>query len=73
MMLMIIDLQIINKYLTNILLFVFFFTGSCGVPDMTSISDIDEDVINRNLQTRYSESYIYVSFLLDTRTQNSLF
>lgn len=39
--------------------------GSCGVPDMTSISDIDEDVINRNLQTRYSKDHIYVSFLLD--------
>ncbi|XP_025423592.1 myosin-I heavy chain isoform X3 [Sipha flava] len=33
--------------------------GSCGVPDMTSISDIDEDVINRNLQIRYSENCIY--------------
>ncbi|XP_050531110.1 myosin-I heavy chain isoform X2 [Daktulosphaira vitifoliae] len=33
--------------------------GNCGVPDMTSISDIDEDVINRNLQTRYSENHIY--------------
>ncbi|VVC26926.1 Hypothetical protein CINCED_3A012016 [Cinara cedri] len=32
---------------------------SCGIPDMTSISDIDEDVINRNLQTRYSENHIY--------------
>ncbi|XP_050438351.1 myosin-I heavy chain isoform X1 [Adelges cooleyi] len=33
--------------------------GSCGVPDMTSISDIDEDVINRNLQARYSKNHIY--------------
>lgn len=31
---------------------------------MTSISDIDEDVINRNLQTRYSENHIYVSFCI---------
>lgn len=31
---------------------------------MTSISDIDEDVINRNLQKRYSANHIYVSFLL---------
>jgi len=48
----------------NTLVFFFFFTGSCGVPDMTSISDIDEDVINRNLQIRYSDNHIYVSFLL---------
>ncbi|KAL4135651.1 hypothetical protein QTP88_007249 [Uroleucon formosanum] len=33
--------------------------GSCGVPDMTSISDIDEDVINHNLQKRYSDNHIY--------------
>lgn len=44
--------------------FFFFFAGSCGVPDMTSISDIDEDVINRNLQIRYSENHIYVSFFI---------
>lgn len=42
----------------------FYFAGSCGVSDMTSISDIDEDVINRNLQLRYSKDNIYVSFLL---------
>lgn len=42
----------------------FFFAGSSGVPDMTSISDIDEDVINRNLQIRYTNNHIYVSFLL---------
>jgi len=47
--------------------YVFVFAGSCGVPDMTSISDIDEDVINRNLQTRYSENHIYVSFFLSVK------
>lgn len=50
-------------------MFYLFFAGNCGVPDMTSISDIDEDVINRNLQIRYSENYIYVSFF--TRHNNN--
>lgn len=31
---------------------------------MTLISDIDEDVINQNLQIRYSKNQIYVSFLM---------
>lgn len=34
-----------------------------GVPDMTSISDIDEIGINRNLKVRYDRDEIYVSFL----------
>lgn len=40
----------------------FFVAGSRGVPDMTVISDIDEDGINKNLQARYSNDLIYVSF-----------
>lgn len=53
--------------------YVFFFSslfsgrmGSMpekGVPDMTSISDIDEIGINRNLKVRYDRDEIYVSFL----------
>ncbi len=41
-----------------------FVSGSKGVPDMTVISDIDEDGINKNLQARYSKDLIYVSFSL---------
>lgn len=40
----------------------FFLPGSEGVPDMTVISDIDEDGINKNLRARYSKDLIYVSF-----------
>ena len=39
-----------------------YVAGSQGVPDMTVISDIDEDGINKNLQARYSKDLIYVSF-----------
>ena len=35
--------------------------GDVGVPDMVTISDIDEHVINRNLKIRYSANKIYVS------------
>lgn len=40
--------------------------GAVGVPDMTVISDIDEDGINKNLQARYSKDLIYVSFFFST-------
>ena len=35
--------------------------GDVGVPDMVTISDIDEHVINNNLKKRYSANKIYVS------------
>ena len=35
--------------------------GDVGVPDMVTISDIDEHVINRNLKKRYAANKIYVS------------
>ena len=35
--------------------------GDVGVPDMVTISDIDEHVINSNLKKRYSANKIYVS------------
>ena len=35
--------------------------GDVGVPDMVTISDIDEFVINKNLKKRYSANKIYVS------------
>ena len=35
--------------------------GEVGVPDMVTISDIDEFVINKNLKKRYSANKIYVS------------
>lgn len=37
-------------------------TAVNGVPDMTSISDIDEIGINHNLKIRYQRDQIYVSF-----------
>uniref|UniRef100_A0A182XKF4 Uncharacterized protein n=2 Tax=gambiae species complex TaxID=44542 RepID=A0A182XKF4_ANOQN len=37
-------------------------TPDKGVPDMTCISDIDENGINRNLKVRYERDQIYVSF-----------
>lgn len=37
-------------------------TADKGVPDMTSISDIDEVGINNNLKNRYQRDQIYVSF-----------
>lgn len=37
-------------------------TPDKGVPDMTSIPDIDETGINRNLNVRYVRDEIYVSF-----------
>ena len=35
--------------------------GDVGVPDMVTISDIDEHVINKNLKKRYAANKIYVS------------
>lgn len=46
-----------------IMVFLFVLSGAVGVPDMTVISDIDEEGINKNLQARYSKDLIYVSFL----------
>lgn len=43
-------------------------TPDKGVPDMTSISDIDEIGINHNLKVRYSRDEIYVSFSKCTYT-----
>lgn len=48
--------------------FLFFVSGRLGflpdrgVPDLTAISDIDENGINRNLKVRYQREQIYVSF-----------
>uniref|UniRef100_A0A182NL98 Uncharacterized protein n=1 Tax=Anopheles dirus TaxID=7168 RepID=A0A182NL98_9DIPT len=39
-------------------------TPDKGVPDMTCISDIDENGINRNLKVRYDRDQIYfIKFL----------
>lgn len=38
-------------------------TPDKGVSDMTSIPDIDETGINRNLKVRYEKDDIYVSIL----------
>lgn len=55
----------------SILSFLISFTGRVGsttpdkgVPDMTSIPDIDENGINRNLKVRYDRDEIYVSINL---------
>ena len=37
---------------------------SDGVPDMTVISDIDENGINENLHVRYGRDQIYVSVIV---------
>lgn len=37
-----------------------------GIPDMTCISDIDEQGINRNLKVRYQRDEVYVSFFKTT-------
>jgi myosin heavy subunit len=34
-----------------------------GVPDMTRLTVLDEEVINKNLKVRYEKDCIYVSFL----------
>ncbi|XP_025830302.1 myosin-2 heavy chain-like [Agrilus planipennis] len=34
-----------------------------GVPDMTRLSQLNEDTVNRNLKVRYGKDRIYVSFL----------
>lgn len=39
-----------------------------GVADMTAISDIDENGINRNLRVRYQRDEIYVSFSKEQKT-----
>lgn len=36
-----------------------------GVPDMTIISNIDEQGINTNLKTRYKREQIYVSLFMN--------
>lgn len=62
------------KWLIWIYFFLFFFSGRLGsapekgVPDMTSISDIDEIGINRNLKIRYQRDEIYVSFSRKKKT-----
>lgn len=33
-----------------------------GVPDMTRLTVLDEEVINKNLKLRYDKDRIYVSF-----------
>lgn len=45
-------------------------TPEKGVPDMTSISDIDEIGINRNLKIRYQRDEIYVSFSQKSKNIN---
>jgi len=52
------------KFYINIL-YLLIVSGSRpehGVPDMTMLSDIDEEGINRNLHVRYDRDQIYVSF-----------
>ena len=44
--------------------------GDVGVPDMVTISDIDEHVINNNLKKRYSANKIYVS--VDNKSHQTL-
>lgn len=42
-----------------------FFAGTMpeeGVPDMTSLTVLDEAIINKNLKVRYQRDNIYVSF-----------
>ena len=46
--------------------------GDVGVPDMVTISDIDEHVINNNLKKRYSANKIYVSIACAKLTPKSL-
>lgn len=44
---------------------MFFFSGTIpedGVPDMTRLTVLDEEVINKNLRVRYENDRIYVSF-----------
>ncbi|KXJ71897.1 hypothetical protein RP20_CCG019429 [Aedes albopictus] len=48
-------------------------TPDKGVPDMTCISDIDENGINRNLKVRYERDQIYVSFSTKTKTKKRAF
>jgi hypothetical protein len=57
-----------NERLLKLFLFFFLHLGRVGlttpdkgVSDMTSIPDIDEIGINRNLKVRYERDEIYVS------------
>lgn len=54
------------NYLKLILILISGSSSEAGVPDMTVISDIDENGINRNLKVRYDRNQIYVSFLKKT-------
>lgn len=57
-----------SMYLKNICLLFqsfIFFVGDLpedGVPDMTRLTVLDEEVINKNLKRRYEKDKIYVSF-----------
>lgn len=45
---------------------LFVFSGTIpenGVPDMTRLTVLDEEVINKNLRVRYEKDRIYVSFI----------
>lgn len=49
---------------------IFFVTGDLpedGVPDMTRLTVLDEEVINKNLKRRYEKDNIYVSFLIHAK------
>lgn len=62
--------SVCRKYVYKLTNCVFLLSGRMGstpdkgVPDMTCISDIDENGINRNLKIRYQRDEIYVSFFL---------
>lgn len=45
----------------------FFVSGSIpdgGIPDMTRLSELNEETVNANLRARYDVDRIYVSFIL---------
>ena len=49
------------RFSPNTVFYISGKMGEVGVPDMVTISDIDEFVINKNLKKRYSANKIYVS------------
>lgn len=52
-------------------IFVFFSATvpDGGVPDMTRLTVLNEEIINKNLKVRYNEDRIYVSFFIFTYTK----
>lgn len=57
------NIRIIFACASFVILFV--DTGTVpdgGVPDMTRLTVLNEEVINKNLKVRYNQDRIYVSF-----------